>query len=132
MIDPENEVIDFLTDAILAEVPEANISSVWEKSPSSFPHVSIWASDSHNLGSRWDSGNKQINVFTFHVNAYSAKPYGKREECKKIMHIVDDVLSRKNFRRESITALPNMEDNSIYRLAATYIVATDGEYFYRR
>ena len=132
MVDPENEVITRVTDAILAEFPDADISSDWSRAPAAFPHVAIYASNSHELESTWDSGGNCVQVFTFSVQAYSNKKGGKRTECRKILAIADDVMHSINAKRESKTALPNIEDNTIYRLAATYIVATDGTYFYRR
>ena len=132
MIDPENEVITRVTNILLEQFPNLDISSDWSRTIAEFPHLTIYAGDSHTLATTWDSGNNAIEVYTFVVQVYSNKKGGKRAECRDILRVVDDFMRSINARRESRTALPNIEDNTIYRMGATYIVATDGTYFYRR
>lgn len=133
MIDPENEVINRVTTLLLERFPGLDISSDWSRTPAEFPHLTIYAGDSHTLSTTWDSGNNAVEVYTFVVQAYSNKSKGgKRSECREILRVVDDFMRTINARRESRTNLPNIEDNTIYRMGATYIVATDGTYFYRR
>ena len=132
MIDPENQVVNDLSALIWAQFPGMEISSDWSRQPASFPYAVIYVGNSHDLESTWDSGDHPIEVFTFVVQAYSNLKGGKRQECKKILAIADDYFKTINAARESRTALPNIEDNTIYRMGATYIVATDGKFFYRR
>lgn len=132
MIDPENEVYTRVINAVLAEMPDVKHSSTWVSSPAEFPFVSLTLLDSHDLGTTWDSGGMAVGVFTFHVNVYSKKVSGARQECKRIIALIDDEFSNMNARRESMTSLPNIEDATIYRMSASYIVATDGKYFYLR
>lgn len=132
MIDPENQVINDLSALILTDFPGIEISSDWSRSPAKFPYAVIYVGNSHDLESTWDSSGKPIEVFTFVVQAYSNKKGGKRQECKKILAIADNYFKSINAARESRTALPNIEDNTVYRMGATYIVATDGKFFYRR
>ncbi len=132
MIDVESEVITRVSNAVLAQYPDVDIASDWVRYPARFPHVAIYASDNHQLASTWDSGNNVMDVYSFTVQVYSNKQNGKRVECRKILKLIDGVMNSMNMRRESMGTLPNIEDNTIYRMSAVYIVATDGTYFYRR
>lgn len=132
MIDPEFEVYTRVINAVIAEKPEVKHSSNWMRTPAEFPFVSLTLLDSHDLGSTWDSGGLAVGVYTFHVNVYSNKVSGARQECKAIMALIDDEFTRMNGRRESMTSLPSTEDATIYRMSASYILATDGKYFYLR
>lgn len=132
MIDCENQVIDEVTSLVDSQFPGIDISSDWSRAPASFPYFVIYAGESHDLESTWDSGNNVVQVFTFVAQAYSNKTGGGRTQCKKILAIVDDYMKTINAKRESRTALPNIEDTTIYRMGATYIVATDGKHFFRR
>lgn len=133
MIDCENEVYTRLAKILREKFPKIDIASEYVKSPSSFPHVSITQSDSYVPTDLQDSRMKEnMAVAMFEINVYSNRAEGKKTECKKIVRVIDDALYFMNFRRTAITPVPNLEDATIYRIAARYRVATDGKYFYRR
>jgi hypothetical protein len=90
-------------------------------------------SDSTPIASRLDN-SMVINAETvmFQIDVYSNKTGSARSECKKIMNTIDDLLYRKNFVRTALTPTPNLDDSTIFRLTARYVVVTDGEHFYRR
>lgn len=133
MIDCENEVysriVTHLRESFTGSV---NVASEYVKSPSAFPHVSIVMMDNSLMESTIDSGDHEVSVTMFEINVYSNKGKGKKSECKEIISIIDDFLRPLNFRRISLTPVPNMEDASIYRMVARYRVTTDGTYFYGR
>lgn len=56
----------------------------------------------------------------------------KKTECRSIMKVVDDMMYQRNFRRISLSPIPNMENATIYRLVARYVAITDGTTMYRR
>ena len=93
--------------------------------------MSITQSD-NSVVSESMTGSSEIAQVMFEINVYSNKTEGKKTECKEIMKVIDSVLFKMNFKRISLTPVPNMEDASIYRLVSRYRVATDGHYFYRR
>lgn len=132
MIDCENEVYTLIAQALRAEYSAIDIASEYVKSPSAFPHVSVVMMDNSIMEQTMDSGDHEVAIVMFEINVFSNKAKGKKSECKKIMSIIDGVLTPRNFKRLTLTPVPNMEDASIYRLVARYRAATDGTYFYRR
>jgi len=132
MIDCENEVYTLIAQALRAEYSAIDIASEYVKSPSAFPHVSVVMVDNSDMEQTMDSGDHEVAIVMFEINVFSNKTKGKKGECKKIMSIIDEVLTPRNFKRLTLTPVPNMEDASIYRLVARYRAATDGTYFYRR
>jgi hypothetical protein len=132
MIDCENEVYSMIAARLRHENSLINISSVYLDTPSSFPHVSIEMKDNAIMAKTMDSGDYEVSVVIFEINIFSNKEEGRKTEAKKIAKVIDDLLRPYNFRRMALTPVPNMEDNSIYRIVARYRVATDGKNFYRR
>lgn len=133
MIDIENEVYTRIAEMLRVKFFNINMASEYVKSPSRFPHVSVTQSDSYPITEREDSSIKENMVqVMFEVNVYSNKAKGKKTECKKIASAISDLLTSMNFRRLSMTPVPNMENATIYRITARYRVATDGKFFYRR
>lgn len=132
MMDCENEVYTRVAAVLREEFPGINIAGEYVKSPASFPHVCMTQSDTSVLSDRLDSGENETAVVTFEINIYSNKTPGKKTECKAIAKAMDKVLFSMNFRRMSMTPVPNMEDATIYRITARYRAATDGKFFYRR
>lgn len=131
MNDVENEVYTRIATVLREKFPGINLSGEYVKAPSSFPHVSIVQSDTVTVYMK-TTDEKQFDRLLFEVNIYSDKAVGKKTECKAIAKAIDEVLFPMNFRRMSMTPVPNMEDASIYRIVARYRVTTDGKYFYRR
>lgn len=131
MNDCENEVYTRVARVLREKFPGINLSGEYVKAPSSFPHVSITQSDTVTVYMK-TSDTRQYDRLLFEVNIYSNKASGKKTECKAIASAIDDVMFSMNFRRMSMTPVPNMEDASIYRIVAWYRVTTDGKYFYRR
>lgn len=133
MIDCENEVFTRIATALREQFSGIDITSEYVNSPSAFPHVSITQSDSYTLSENQDSSLRDsMIVVMFEINVYSNKTEGKKTECKNIAKAIDDLFNSMNFRRQSLTPVPNMEDATIYRMTARYRAATDGKYFYRR
>lgn len=131
MIDCENEIFDACKTAILTEFSTAFVSSEVVKAPPSMPHVSIIMIDNPNAV-RYCVGSKEYVTPTFEVQAYSVKQTGKKTECKQLINIVDTIMRSKNFTRELLTPVMNLENDSIYRLVARYSATFDGNTFYNR
>ena len=136
MIDIENEIFTELAQALRAEFPAlsepGNVTSVYVKAPSRFPHVSITESDNYMTRSRLDNGLvEKYSTLMYEVNVYSNRTSGKKAEAKEIMYFLDKLLYEHNFVRLSYSPVPNMEDATIYRIVARYSVETDGKNLYR-
>ena len=132
MINPENEIYDFLYDALQEEFPGISISDESESVPVSFPHVAIEMSNNTLLFKVMDSGNYECAICVFHISVYSNKRTGRKQECRKIADFIDNKLVPRNFRRQAMTPIKEKEHPEVYRIDSLYRVATDGKHFYRR
>lgn len=130
MIDIESKVYTAVATAVRASFSKADISGVYVKSPSSFPHVSLWEAD--NYSSNVDTGDEKYATVMYEVNVYSNKTGKSKSECRSIMKIIDGVMYGLNFTRIAMTPVPNLDNATIYRLTARYRAETNGTTLFRR
>lgn len=120
MVEVENLVIDKIDKRLRAEGLTVNLSSVGERTPSSFPAVSIYEADNYSYRKTQDDVSREHHAsLMYSVNVYSNKKRGAKEEAKKIFSVVDDELQSFKFTRTSMIPDAN-QDNSIYRIVARY------------
>lgn len=132
MIDVENQIYTPIAEALRAEFPGISISGEYVAAPSKFPYVSIVEQDNYTTALRMDSSNQErFATLMYEVNVYSNKNPGKKSVCRKVMNAVDKLMYGMNFRRISLSPIPNMENATIYRLVARYRAETDGKTLYR-
>lgn len=131
MNDCENEVYTRVATVLREKFPSINLAGEYVKAPSAFPHVSIVQSDTVTVYMK-TTDTRHYDRLLFEINIYSNKATGKKSECKAIAQEIDRIMFSMNFRRMSMTPVPNMENESIYRIVARYRVTTDGKFFYRR
>lgn len=133
MIDIENAVFTQVKTALVEHYPTIKVESVSVYNPSKFPCVSIEESDNYSLESTRDTtSNENHVVVMYEVNAWSNKAGGKKEECKAILSIVDNVLNDLGFTRLSRTPI-NLDDATKYRINARYrAVVSQDKTIYRR
>lgn len=133
MKDIETFIFTPIAADLRAEFPGIYVTGEYTNKPSSFPHVSIEEVDNYTTVAYLDSSCKEkISSVTYQVSVYSNKTVGKKSECRKILGFIDDRLIGLNFKRISMTPVPNEADTSIYRLVAMYEANTDGEQTFRR
>lgn len=133
MIDVENLIYTPIAEALRAEFPGITVSGQYVPAPSGFPFVSIVEQDNYISTEHLDSGDREtFATLMYEVTVYSDKANGKKAVCRSIMKFIDDLLYAKNFRRLSLSPVPNLENATIYRLVARYRVETDGTNLYRR
>lgn len=133
MNDCEAEVFSRIADVLRKKFPKINMTSEYVHEPASFPHVSILMSENVPVTRLMTNGEQEVySTATFEINVYSNLVSGKKSQCKEVMSVIDDLMYRMNFRRQSMMQLPNAENSSIYRINARYRAVTDGKYFYRR
>lgn len=130
MIDCENEVFTRIAVPLRESIKGIHVTSEYMNAPSAFPHVSVVMSDNALAGT--DSDFHEIAVVMFEINIYSNLTNGRKSQCRKITGMIDAIMFHMNFTRIAMTPVPNMQDASIYRIAARYRAATDGTFFYRR
>lgn len=132
MIDVESHVFSEVAYKLRELFPGISVAGEYVNAPSHFPHVTIVEQDNYTSPDKLDTSvTEKYSTLMYEINVYSNKTGGKKSESRAIMTEIDNILSRKNFRRISLNPVPNMENATIYRLVARYRVETDGETFYR-
>lgn len=133
MIDPENEVYTRVSNALQADFPKVDMTSVYQNTPAAFPHVCCEMIDNTVTASMQTSSIEETCVdVTFSFNIYCNSRTGKKSEAKAIAAKIAEVMGSMNFRRTQQLPVPNVADASIYRICAQYVGRTDGKNFYRR
>ena len=134
MINIENEVLTAVNDDVRRYNLLIRVSGEYIPSPSEFPHVSVVEMDNSVYDKTQTSSNSENHVSVmYEVDVYSNKSHGKKAECKQLISIVDNTMTRLGFSRIMLQPIPNMDDNTIYRMKARYrgIVSKD-KIIYRR
>ena len=133
MIDIESQIFTPIAEALREQFPGIQVSSSYVHAPKSFPYVSLVEQDNYPTAERLDTSTaERFATLMYEVNVYSDKATGKKTQCRSIMKAIDTALYRLNFKRLSLSPIPNMENATIYRLVARYRVETDGTTLYRR
>lgn len=133
MIDIESDVYDLVSQAVLADYPNALVVGKETRMPTKFPCVSIVEADNYTLDRTQDSGSNENHVsLMYAVNIYSNKAKGGKSECKAILAIVDDLLIRKGFTRTACVPI-SLDDATKFRYTVRYMAVADkNKTIYRR
>lgn len=133
MIDIENAVFTAVSTALHERFPKITVDSVTTYSPSKFPFVCIEETDNYSSVQTQDTAsNDNHATVVYEVNGYSNKAGGKKQECKAIMAVVDDVMIGLGFTRNVKTPI-NFDDATKYRMFARYsAVVSQDQTIYRR
>lgn len=132
MIDIENQIYTPIAKALRNKFSGIIVSGEYINAPPDFPYVSIVEQDNYTTQAHMDSGSAEFSTLMYEVNVYSNKSVGKKVACREIITFIDNLMYSKNFRRISLSPVPNMENATIYRLVARYKAETDGTNLYRR
>lgn len=134
MIDIERDVYDLAEGEVLRCYPDAEVSDAYVRAPSKFPHVSIVMQDNPVYDRTQTSSSSENHVQPlFEVMVYSNKRVGRKSECKAIMTVIDGVMSGIGFTRIMLEPIPNINDATVYRMAARYrAVVSQNKTIYRR
>lgn len=120
MIDIENALFTEVKKALVEAFPNISVESSEDKVPSSFPFVSFVEQDNSTVKRTLDSSNEEKYVrVSYTVNIYSAKASGKKEEAKKILKVIDNILIGYGFVRQSTRPMPT-DDATLHRRVARY------------
>lgn len=131
MVDREFEIYNEIYTIMHEQFPELDMSSLYERVPSAFPHASIVEIDNSVYAPTHDCKERHAAV-TYEVNVYSNKTQGKKAEAKKIMAALDECFGKLNFTRMMCEPIPNLDDSTIYRMVARYNAVYSEDYIYRR
>lgn len=133
MIDVESQIYTPIAEALRGAFPGISVSGEYVPAPSKFPYVSIVEQDNYTTEAHMDSSEQErFTTLMYEVNVYSNKSPGKKSVCRSVMNTIDKLMYGMNFRRISLSPVPNMENATIYRLVARYRAETDGTNLYRR
>lgn len=133
MIDIENQVYAPIAEALREQFSGIRVSGEYVKAPSGFPYVSIVEQDNYQTETHLTTSEAEgYATLMYEVNVYSNKATGKKSQCREIISVIDQMFYGLNFKRISLSPIPNLEDATIYRLTARYRVETDGTNLYRR
>lgn len=133
MIDIESQLYAELKEVLTTTFPGIRLSGDYVNEPTKFPYVSFVEADNYVPARYQDTSNREKYAeLMYEVNIYSNKTMGKKDECRKILSVLDEWMYSRNFRRYSMNPVPNLENSTIYRLTARYRAVTDGETIYRR
>lgn len=125
MIDIENYVITALADAIQLKYPNAVVLGDYPEEFATFPAVTVNEIEKATLRRMQDPElTEHYATVTYEVNVYCNNRVGKKEICKDILAIADEVMFRMKFRRYRFKRLPNI-DRTIYRMYTRYTAIVD-------
>lgn len=131
MIDIEPYLFTKVKEAMPSKV---DCDTSYERTPSSFPRFTLSVEDNSAYEKTRDSGNIENHAWIMvEVNAYSNKVTGKKQECKAIIAIADEILSGLGLTRNFMRTTPNLEDPTVCRITARYTGVVDKDKnIYRR
>lgn len=135
MIDVENQVITFVTEAFEGtNYEDIYLSSDPARTPNTFPCVYLAQSDAYEPASSRPASREQLfETVVFECYVYSNKTSGAKAECKKVMEIVDEAMRIHGFTLMTETPLmPNVDTVkairfSRYRANVSTVKYTDAE-----
>jgi hypothetical protein len=144
MIDHENYIYTQLRNAVKAEYPDADFSSVYVNEPMSALHVSVEMRSNSEAWNTIDSSGREICAdMMIEVNVYSTKPNTAKTEAKGVIKIISNTMKTMNFVRVFCSPVPNLDrgdrsaksnnnSGAVYRLLAQFEGTADETHFYRR
>lgn len=134
MINIENEVLDAVATDVSAYNSSIKVAGEYILSPSTFPHISIVEMDNTVYDKTLSSSTTENHASVmYEVDVYSNKTSGKKTECKTLMSIIDTTMTKLGFSRIMLQPIPNMDNNTIYRMKARYRgVVSQDKTIYRR
>ena len=143
MIDKEVELLNLCRNACNEEFGDGKVFFLtsFVDRPASFPCVYMEQVNSFPI-KKTQNNEEEYTVLSYQFDIYSNKTAGRKQECKKIANVIDDIMSRCNFTRNAMihnynpsegTVYTNdVHDENIYRLILRYEGVASTTHFYRR
>lgn len=134
MINIENDVFNHVSIEVREKYPDIYMTGEYVKSPPSFPHASLVEMDNTMyISTQTSCDNENHSSVMYEVNVYSNKVKGKKSECKAIITLIDNEMTKLGFTRIMLQPIPNMDDATIYRMTGRYkAVVSKDKTIYRR
>jgi hypothetical protein len=129
----ENDVFTLVKTELITEfgVNSIFVTGEYNPTPSEFPCVYLHEADNFNAG--FDGCNHEVVTgVMYEVQVFTNKANGKKAQAKKIMEVIDALLTKYGFTRTFMQQIPNMNDATIFRMVARYTAAVINNVIYRR
>lgn len=120
MIDLENDLIQYVGDALRSEFNGIEVAGTYVSAPSRFPFVSIIESDNRIFDRMRTVRIENAAIVMYECNIYSNKVSGKKQEAKAIANTLDEAFESAGFTRTMRNQVANLNDASIYRIVCRY------------
>ena len=121
MISLENQVIDAIDKELATAYPSAVVTAGYVRSSSQFPCVQVVEIDTRVLERASTLSTIEVMAtVVIEINFFSNKTSGKKEECKELAVITDDVMENLGFMRTMLSQTPNYEDSTIFRMTGRW------------
>lgn len=121
MITLENQVIDAIDDVLSVQYPSAFVTAGYIKSASQFPCVQVVEIDNRVFERATTLSEIEVMAtLVIEINFYSNKTSGKKEECRQLAAITDEVMEGLGFMRTMLSQTPNYEDATVYRITGRW------------
>ena len=120
MIDIENYVFNNISKGLRKKIQNIFVKSEYVKNVSEFPCVFLNEKTNTVLQETSDEIIENHVNLMYQVDIFSNLTSGKKAECKKILKIVDEIMSEMGFVRILCEPIENLEDATIYRITARY------------
>lgn len=127
MINISNDIFDTVAKRVAMQYPGAYCSAVYVPAPPRFPAVSVVEASNTVLQSMRTLKVENAASVMYEVNVYSNAASMAKDEAEAIAAIVDDTMADIGFTRTMMNPIPNMADNSIYRLTIRYEATVDSD-----
>ncbi len=121
MISLENQVIDAIDRELATAYPSAVVTAGYVRSSSQFPCVQVVEIDTRVLERASTlSTIEEMATVVIEINFFSNKTSSKKEECKELAAITDEVMENLGFMRTMLSQTPNYEDSKIFRMTGRW------------
>lgn len=121
MITLENQVVDAIDIALENEYPSAFVTAGYIKSASHFPCIQVVEIDNRVFERATSLSEIEVMAtIVIEINFYSNKVNGRKEECRQLALITDEVMEGLGFMRILFSQTPNYEDATVYRMTGRW------------
>lgn len=121
MIDVENYIVNIVNDRLKEEIPDVQVHSSHIRSPSVFPCVMIYESDSVTYDAiRFGDGIERYVEVRYTVEVCTNDQNGKKEKAKRISKVVDDVMQGMGFYRTARQYTFGTNESAIFVALSAY------------
>ena len=127
------KIFDPIATALRQQFDGIYVTGEYVDAPPRFPAVSIILADDYiDTDTMSTNPNEEYSIIMLEVEVYTNKEGYKQTQARNILASINAILYDLNFTRLSTTPVPNLANQSIYRLVARYRAETDGTTLYRR